>query len=278
MSTDPDVRPFSSILIMTQVTVGVRPTRRCLTDLSLSLPDLGHPLDELDNPIVVTAQAIPALRNAGGAQRILSLSDRVWFKVKTGDRRAVVTRLPGDDLPDELPNGVGAWWIGAAGRRQADSPQHDFYQTISRECTAGRTVSTTRLLPVEWDWKRLSAEQAVTWQREMKRLVVHLIALSLTSGKLAVAEFEHHRIKAFVRVDDDHEAYLAIIAEGIPDPKIFALLLDCVPGVATDDWQPEPSELAELEPGPGEIVWSTLFPSEVASAILELDAAHRARS
>jgi hypothetical protein len=105
----------------------------------------------------------------------------------------------------------------------------------------------------------------------MKRMVVRLISMSLRTGKLAVAEFRHHRVKAFVRVDDGHEAYLAIIAEGIPDPAIFALLLDCVPGITPDAWQPEPSPLATMEPSPGEIIWSTLFPSEVASAILELD-------
>lgn len=83
---------------------------------------------------------------------------------------------------------------------------------------------------------------------------------------------ENHRGKALVRADDGHETYLAIIADGIPDPQVFALLLDCVPGVSTDDWQPEPTPLAAMEPAPGEIIWSTLLPSEVASAILELDA------
>jgi hypothetical protein len=53
---------------------------------------------------------------------------------------------------------------------------------------------------------------------------------------------------------------------------MFALLLDCVPGVAPEDWQPEPSPLAEMKPGSGEIIWSTLFPSQVADAILDLDA------
>ena len=257
---------------MTQAPADVRPTKRCLADLGLPLPDLSQPLDEIDNPVVVTAQAVPAKRDAGGARRILSLSDRVWFKVKTGDQRAVVTQLHGDDLPNGLPPGTGSWWIGAAGHRQADSPQRDFYESIRRECTDGKTVSTTCLLPGDWDWRRLTAEQAVAWRREMKRMVIRLIAMSLTTGRLAVAEFRHHRVKAFVRVDDGHEAYLAIIAEGIPDPAIFALLLDCVPGITTDAWQPEPSPLAAMEPSPGEIIWSTLFPSEVASAILELDA------
>lgn len=256
---------------MAQVSDGVRPTKRCLADLDLTLPDLGHPLNEIDHPIVTAAQAVPEQRDAGGAQRILSLSDRVWFKVKTSGQRAVVTELPGDQALVGLPSGVGAWWIGAVGHRQADSPQRDFYESIKRECTVGKTVSTAQLLPADWDWKRLSAEQAVAWRREMKRMVIHLIARSLTTGHLAVAEFRQHRVKALVRADNGHEAYLAIIAEGIPDPEMFALLLDCVPGVSVDDWQSEPSPLADMEPSPGEIIWSTLFPSEVASAILELD-------
>jgi hypothetical protein len=261
---------------MSQDPKGVRPTKRCLADLGLSVPDLGQPLDEFDNPVVATAQTVPAHRDAGGAQRILSLSDRVWFKVKTGDQRAVVTQLHGDDLPVGLPPGTGSWWIGAAGRRQADSPQRDFYASIGRECAVGKkTVSTAHLLPIDWDWKRFTAEQAVAWRREMRRMVIRLIATSLATGRLAVAEFRRHRVKALVRAEDGHEAYLAIIAEGIPDRQIFALLLDCVPGIAPDDWQAEPSPLAEMEPSPGEIIWSTLFPSEIASKILELESDSR---
>jgi hypothetical protein len=71
--------------------------------------------------------------------------------------------------------------------------------------------------------------------------------------------------------DDGHEAYLAIAAEGILNPEIFALLLDCVPGIRPDDWQDEPAALVEMQPQTGEIIWSTMFPSEVASAILDLD-------
>lgn len=256
---------------MPRVSNGVRPTRRCLADLNAPLPDLGTPLDEVEDPVVWVAQTVPEQRDAGGAQRILALSDRVWFKVKTGYQRAVVTELAEEERPDEWPSGIGTWWIGAAGRRQADSPQHDFYESIQRERTTGKTVSTGRLLPTEWDWKRLTAEQVVAWRREMKRMVIRLIATSLTTGQVAVAEFKHHRIKALVRADNGHEAYSAIIVEGIPDPEVFALLLDCVPGVSVDDWQAEPSPIAEMEPTTGEIIWSTLFPSEVARAILDLD-------
>lgn len=252
----------------------VRPTRRALDDLGAKLPDLATPLHELDDPLIVVAQSLPELKVAGGAERVVSLTDRVWFKVKTGTHRAAATELRDLDRPDHAHPLVGGWWIGAAGQRQADSPQRDFYAHLLRECTTGKSVSTVRLLPVDWDWKRLTAEQAIAWRREMRRLVLHLIALSLTSGRLVIAEFKDHRIKALVRADDGHEAYLAIAAEGIPDPQIFAALLSCVPGVEADDWQPEPSPLAELEPGPGEIIWSTLLAPEIATVILEQNEAN----
>ncbi len=250
---------------------GVRPTKRCLTDLGALLPDLGQPLDEIVHPTIAAAQAVPEQRNGGGAQRIRAVDDRVWFKVKVRDQRAIVTELRYAERSADVLLDTGSWWIGAAGRRQADSPQRDFYESIRRECTTGKTVSSTHLLPTDWDWQRLTAEQATAWRREMKHLVIKLISISLTTGQLAVAEFRRHRVKALVRADNGHEAYLAITAEGVPDPQLFALLLDCVPGIAPEDWQPEPSPLADMEPSEGEIIWSTLFPSEIASAILDLD-------
>ncbi len=78
--------------------ISVRPTRRCLADLAVDLPDLGVPLDEIEDPVIVSAQALPEQRDAGGAERVVSLTDRVWFKVKTSDRRAVVTELRESEL------------------------------------------------------------------------------------------------------------------------------------------------------------------------------------
>lgn len=71
--------------------VGVRPTKRCLGDLGVELPDLGVRLEESDQPVIVNAQAVPEQRDAGGAERVVALTDRVWFKVKTSDYRAAVT-------------------------------------------------------------------------------------------------------------------------------------------------------------------------------------------
>ncbi len=59
----------------------MRPTRRTLADLDLAIPDLGSPLDEIDHVVVRAAQAVPAKQEAGGADRILALKDRMWFKV-----------------------------------------------------------------------------------------------------------------------------------------------------------------------------------------------------
>jgi hypothetical protein len=40
--------------------------------------------------------------------------------------------------PNEVPPGIGEWWIGAAGHRQADTPQRDFYEAIKREAQSAR--------------------------------------------------------------------------------------------------------------------------------------------
>ena len=98
--------------------VGVRPTNRCLGDVGVGVPDLGVRLEEIDQPVIVSAQAVPEQRDAGGAERVVALTDRVWFKVKTSDHRAAATELHGTDLPEWVRPSRGGWWIGAAGRRR----------------------------------------------------------------------------------------------------------------------------------------------------------------
>lgn len=172
----------------------------------------------------MTAQSIPERRDAGGAERALALTDRVWFKVKTSDRRAVATELRGEELPDWVLASRGSWWLEAAGRRQGDSAQRDFSAVLEKECTTGKTVSALHLLPGDKDWKRLALEQAYAWRIDMKHMVIRWVAASLTSGRAATAEFRKHRITALVRAENGHEGYLAIVAESVPDPAMFALL------------------------------------------------------
>jgi len=243
---------------------------RGLADLDVTLPDIGKRLDEIDEPVIAAAQTIPERRDAGGAERVLALTDRVWFKVKTSDRRGTVTELRGDDLPEWVLPTRGAWWIGAAGRRQSDSPQRDFYAVLEKECSKGKAVSSEHLLPGDKDWKRLALEQAYAWRVDMKRIVIRLVVESLKSGQPVSAEFRKHRITALVRADNGHEGYLAIVADGIADAEMFALLLDSVPGIAVDEWQLEPSTVAGMEPKSGQLIWSTMFPPDVARQVLEL--------
>ena len=99
---------------------------------------------------------------------------------------------------------------------------------------------------------------------------IKLVVMFLKSGHLTVAQFKGHQIKAYVRAENGHGAYLAVVAEGVPYPRIIALILDCVPGVAEEDWQPEPSPIAEMKPASGEVIWSTLLPPEAAAEILRL--------
>src|SRR4051794_12839400 len=98
---------------MVSESVGVRPTKRCLGDLGVEVPDLGDRLEETDDPVIMSAQTVPEQRDAGGAERVVALTDRVWFKVKTSDHRAAVTELRGEELPDWVRPRRGAWWIGA---------------------------------------------------------------------------------------------------------------------------------------------------------------------
>lgn len=65
---------------MVSESFGVRPTKRCLGDLGVELPDLEVRLEEIDDPVIVSAQTVPEQRDAGGAERIAALTDRVWFK------------------------------------------------------------------------------------------------------------------------------------------------------------------------------------------------------
>jgi len=118
---------------------GVRPTKRCLDDLDLPFPVLTKSLSLLPHPVIQRAQSIPAEVQAGGVERVRSLSDRIWFKCKVSSYRGIVIRLTASEAE---ARGLlqAAWWIGAAGTRQDDSSS-DFYKQIEAE--AGRAGKGT---------------------------------------------------------------------------------------------------------------------------------------
>lgn len=257
---------------MTSHQEAVRPTKRCLDDLGLRFPSVEQSLDTLDHPVVAKAQQVPAEVAAHGAERVLLARDRVWFKVKIGMGRAVVTEL--DRVTEERAEFVesGAWWwIGAAGRRKQDSST-DFYTDLAAECTrAGKgtgAASSAHLLPADIDIRRLAGELVYRSVLGIRTVVRGLIARSIRNGEVWTATLSSHTISARVQAREG-EAYLAIGAEGFFDPRILAVILAAVPGVAPDDWIPEPKGVFGLEPRLGEIVYSTLIPPDAQRAILD---------
>ena len=244
----------------------VRPTRRCVADLELPIPPINQPLCSLDHPLISQSQRLPETHAAGGAERILALKDRVWFKVKTSRWRGAATRLPANRADASSQVRRAPWWLGAGGFRREGDPS-DFYAALA--ATSDREGGCSdRWMPSTWDWKRLEIEHAYAWERQIRRIVRDLIGRSLQDGRPYQAEFYNYRVTALARAHGS-ETYLSIGAENIADPRVFAIIINAIPGIGPDSWLPEPDGVAGLIPGPGEVIWSTILPPEVAAQILD---------
>ncbi len=182
----------------------VRPTRRVLSDLGLGFPSLDRALEDIDEPLLRKAQDLPDELAAGGAERVLSLADRVWFKVKTVDERGAAGEVATPDLAQELHQLPPAgWWLVAAGHRQQDTPRRDFYARLESECVregkGSGKPSTDGLLPTEIDYKRWGVERTTLAVSAMKDLVRQAVARSAHDGKLWTVTVQRHVIGALVR-------------------------------------------------------------------------------
>lgn len=248
----------------------VRPTKRCLDELSIDIPDLDTRLSDLRHPIVLKSQRMPSEVSTGAAERIRSLTDRTWFKVKTGPWRGAVVDLA-DDTPEELAALAARWWLGAAGRRVEDSTHRDFYSQLSDAAhRAGpHSCSTDHLLPGDWDEKRLRAEAASSAQLVLGTLVRTAAAQSLLNGDIRGFVVAERDVRVRAKLHLDGEVYIAIGATASHDPSFFAVLLSAVPGVPLGDWLPEPEGGIGIEPAPGEIVWSAMLSAEAQAELLE---------
>jgi hypothetical protein len=258
--------------VMTDAPRGrVRPTIRFLRDLDLSFPDLEQPLWGILHPLIVRMQRIPDEVAAGAGEPIRSLSDRLWWKCKTSELRGIVTRLTLAEAAARRLPGEAAWWAGAAGTRRNDSAS-DFYRLIEGEARRhGKGTgkpATSHLLPQQVDSERLAAEVAVLAVLATRRLVLDLVVRSFHDGRPHTAILSNHVVTALVCAQDGAEAYLAITAEGFIHPKMIAIILTAVPGVSSEDWQPEPGGVADIKPRSGQIIWSTLIPTEIQASIL----------
>jgi hypothetical protein len=242
----------------------VRPTREVLEQMGLKPPTLYVFLHEMDNKHLRALQEVPALTQVRGSERIQKIRDRYWIKFKSSNVRAAVTKLREDEVLPEVAeeSHLGRWWIGAFGYRQADTSQQDFYGKLPSDSES--------LLPTPWDRTRLKAELIALFHRRIQYEVIAAIAESMRTGKQVNAVAADHYVGALVRAPQRDEAYLVLGSGGIYDPKVIAVILDSVPGISPGDWLPEPSASLGIDPGRGEIVWSTMLSPEVQAAIVEI--------
>lgn len=245
----------------------VRPTRRCLNDLGIGVPDLGVLLHELEHPLIMRAQQLPERVNASSAERIRSLTDRVWLKVKTSTWRGAVGEL--DPVVPHIPQ---KWWLTAAGPRTEDSDQHDFYARIDAEAHSGgpNSCSTDFLLPTEWDKQRLIAEAAVKAERIISAQVRLAAGESLLNADIRGFDVGDRNVRVRVQMLEDGQVYIAIGATGSIDVSFMTTLFASIPGLGADDWMPEPSDSLGFTPAAGEILWSAMITPDTQQRLLNL--------
>jgi hypothetical protein len=245
----------------------VRPTRRCLSELKVDLPDLGTLLHELEHPLIMRAQQVPERVRAGSGERIRSLTDRVWFKVKTSAWRGAAGQLP--PVIESIDQ---TWWLVAGGTRADDSAQHDFYSRISADAHSGgaNTCSTDFLLPDEWDAARFLGEVAVFAQRVVRAQTRVAAGESLLNGDIRAFDIGDRNVRVRVKLLDDGQVYLAIGTTGSIDREFVVTLLSAIPGLSGEDWMPEPSDTLGFDPSPGEILWSAMIGPNIQEELVAL--------
>lgn len=246
----------------------VRPTKRCLDDLGLKFPPLDAPLHATEHDLIAKAQRLPDEFASGGAERVLAIDDRVWFKVKVGEYRGAGGHV--GDVADDIPP---LWWLAAGGLRRGDSKDQDFYSALEAECRRAAkgteaTVNSDHLLPQEIDHRRWQAEQAALGVVALQRVVRDLICRSAHSSGPVEATAQGQGLIAWVK-SHDGETYLAIATEGFLDPREIAVVLSAVPGMTAGDWQVEPGEVLGITPGVGQLVYSAMLPPESLAAMLD---------
>jgi hypothetical protein len=248
----------------------VRPTKNCLDAIGVLAPNLGVRLSDIEHPLVMRAQQVPQQVASKSAERIRSLTDRVWLKVKTSTWRGAVGDLE-NEISAEIQQFAQHWWLCAGGVRREDSPQSDFYSQLDDHAHAegANSCSTDFMLPGVWDNRRLVAEAAVNAQKALSGLVVAAAAQSLMHSDIRGFTIGDRDVRVRIKVHEDGQAYIALSATGSIDHSFFVTLMSAIPGLATDDWMAEPDGSLEIEPEPGEIIWSTMLPAGVQSMLAE---------
>ena len=226
------------------------------------------PLHEIEHDLISKAQRLPEEHASGGAERVRAISDRLWFKVKVGEHRGAGGEIV--DPPGEIPM---LWWFVAGGVRRSDSGGQDFYEALEAECKrqakgSNAKVNSEHLLPQDIDRRRFEKEQVTLGVISLQQAVREAVCRSVHSGKPVVAATPGQQLIAWVK-SSEADTYLAISAEGFLDHREIAVMLAAIPGMTSEDWQPEPNEVMGIKPDVGQLVFSAMIPPQSLAAILE---------
>jgi hypothetical protein len=248
-----------------------------IDDLGLDLPTVDEPLHELDHPLIARAQLLPLAEAVGGVERIVSLTDRIWLKVKTSRHRGGATRISAREAQDLSQPGMDpawldGWWLGFAGKRSEGSPEDVYAATLAQSQAEKRDgrggVDTSWLLPSPRDARRLLAEFAAHEERAMREQVLAMVVESAMSNRPITTRYGHHALTVLVTAPDNL-TYLAIGLEGVRFDREIAAVLACVPGVDPSEWGIEPGDVLGLEPRPGQLIYSTALDAMVLAALMD---------
>jgi hypothetical protein len=250
------------------VTRRARPTLRCLReDLSLPLPHVDIPLDEITHPLLAKV-AERFADDQTPQERISAIDDEVLFKVK-------IQRWRGATWVDE-----DIAWLVAAGKREAGSPE-DFYAALAARGNAARarynaehspplssaTYSGYLLPDHEYDL-RWRAEAAARTERQLRTTVLDLVRQSLLDGREHAAILDGAALGVQVLADQGHETYVAIRIIGSIPRRLVATILSLIPGCQSDAWMSDYA-MPERAVAPEEQIWSNIMDPAAAAKLLD---------
>jgi hypothetical protein len=233
----------------------------------MSLPPLDEPLDQLGHSLIEKARSAFS-DDRSPRERIVSIDDNVFLKVKVGRWRGAVW---GDTDT--------ASWLCAAGIRREGSPE-DFYAALVSECRRRRQLHNANssptlktetfsdhLLPQDDDHKRLALEEALRASRVLDEVVPQLVATALfNSDEEQHGAVAGYRLGVLVHRDDLDEIYISIRIVGSVSTDAHAVILSKVPGADLDAWSVDMPP--HRDPQPGEVTWSTLLDPAIVEKLM----------
>lgn len=219
------------------------------------LPPLSVPLDALSHPVVRFAAERYLSSPPDITDSIRSVRDHPWWKCRSGRWRGVVLyKNPNEQC-----------WLCFVGYRRDGDPD-DAYASFEAACRVGRnTVDSSAFLPTQSDYLRLEAEllyqEKVQARQEFAAQIVEALLAAVGDPG---SQRELLLAGAVVRIElrsagDLGELWLSVEVDWkVPEVEdILVRVLDAVPGIAEDEWEPIPAVGTHASP-----LWVVLVDSD----------------